>query len=217
MNTLPNLRQIIITNKKRRQNLSWPQEALIAERTQQTSLPGSNTTLHNRTCRNIADLCKLPTRSNFCTTFADYWMWFRSSSKSEILHALAPPWKTQQEECQCFDQEAEFLICTARARSQYIPENSWADIIEALRTCSKDISVHTISIQGKNTNCFLPLIELEVCDPYVSLSTKTILANMTKLELCMDRPPYGGGHLLLSKMIPQLRNPTKMLSATSNL
>ena len=81
LKTLPNLRHVVITDRRRRQDLSWFQEALMSETAQ--SLPPSQICISSSTrmCRALASLPGLRKRS---TPFRSYsyknsWTRFRSS------------------------------------------------------------------------------------------------------------------------------------------
>lgn len=212
---LTNLHQIIIADRRRRQHLSWTQEALMGEKKQRISLPVSHTALLSRVRRGLADLLNFRKWSDSRMTFKDLWTWFRPSSKIEKMQALRPWEKIQHKYCGCFDGEPPIPRWIFNARSRYTTQNPWADIMEALGTRSNDVSIRTISIQAKDTNCYLPLIALELCDPFVSLPTTRILAHLTKLELCMDFKDKNDHRL--SEITRELRLSTKMLSTASNL
>ena len=104
----------------------------------------------------------------------------------------------------------------AGSDSRHRPQDPWADIMEASRMCSNNISIQTFSIHAKATNCGLPFRALEVYDHCVSISTVSILAKLSKLELCMA-DFTGGKDYSHWRTIRGLARPTKMLSATSNL
>lgn len=209
LNVLPNLHQIVITDRRRRQDLSWPQEALMSATEQRIPRPRSSTTLPSRVRRSLADLYNFPKRFYSRVTSKCLWTCLRPSQ-------LLGPWEeTQHIDCGCFDGEPPIRGWIANGRSRYIWQNPWADIMEALRTCTNDLSIHTISIQAKDTNCYLPLMAIEACHPYSSLLTTTILAHLTKLELCMSFKDQNDHSL--RRMTREMRLPTKMLSMASNL
>ncbi|KAF6218723.1 hypothetical protein HO133_005265 [Letharia lupina] len=212
LNTLPSLCRIVITDRRRRQDLSWLQEALMGEILQR--LPPPATLRHA-----LADLQLLreqtPTHSP--RSYRDFWKWLRSSLKSEDAQALAQMQAVHSVGCDHFAQEPPYPgLC--EAGSQHMPQNPWAEIMTALHN-SSNVSVHTISIEPRDANCGLPFVAVQACGPHMFLSTTRVLAHLTKLELCMDNAVnfVKPKKFALLKMSQALQHPTKMLSAASNL
>ena len=94
-----------------------------------------------------------------------------------------------------------------------MPQNPWAEIMKALND-STSVSAHTISIQPEKAGSYLPFTAIEAYVPHIVRSTTFIIPRMTKLELHLDGfGNYDGPE----KMHQILQNPTKFLSAASNL
>ncbi len=194
LNTLPNLRRIVITDRRRRQDLSWLQEA---------SFSGFRPSL--------ADLHKLRKDNTSTNGYKTTWAFFRSVLKGEDILALAQLHTIQSVGCGCFDKVDEVTLSSWRfsglgeTGTRRMPENPWAVIMTALHK-SLNASTHTISIQPKRTNGQLPILALKDCGPGIILSTSTVLARLTKLELRLAHP---GSH---KKILP-----VKMLSGACKL
>ena len=220
LKTLPNLRQIVITDRRRRQSLSWLQEALLSEAFQ--GLPRSEPRIpqlsrFRRALGNLQGVRKRTTGYSSCG-MEDSWTWFRSSLKNENEQALAQMQVIQSVGCDCFDEEPPSfgrLSGLGQSESKYMPQTPWAEIMKALHT-SPDVSVDTVSIQPKDRTCYLPFAAIEVCDPCIFLSTTTVLARLTKLELRLDNLMMINGQAL-RRMYHELEGPTKMLSAAAKL
>ena len=171
LNTLPNLRRIIITDRRRRQDLSWLQEA---------SFGGFRPSL--------ANLHKLRKENTSDNGYMATWAFFRSILKGEDINALAQLHTIQSVGCGCFDEvdgikpSSALFSGLGEAGTRWMPENPWAVIMTALHK-SSNASTHAISIQPKYTNGHLPIIALKDCGPGILLSTSTVLARLTKLEL----------------------------------
>lgn len=158
LNTLPNLGQIIITDRRRRQDLSWFQKALIGE------------TIRLRT--------RLTSRRIYKT------IW----TKRKDTLALAQLQTIQSVDCECFDKDPlAFGVYSglAEAGSTMMPQNPWAMIMTALLK-STNTSIHKLSVQPKSINSQLPLAAIAVSGSPICHPMTTELARLTKLELRLN-------------------------------
>lgn len=201
-NTLPNLQQIVITDRRRRQDLSWLQEASLRQVIQRLSV----STRFGRFRRALADLLGLPDR----TTFREPCVWDKD------VRTLAQLQLSESIHCKCWDREPNFSWLSfglGQAESYLMPQNPWAEIMKALHD-STNVSTPTISIQPEKAGSYLPFTAIEAHVPHIVRSTTFVIPRMTKLELHLDG---FGKHDDPEKMHQILQNPTKFLSTASNL
>ena len=216
LNTLPNIRHIIITDGRRRQNLSWLQEALMDEATQHILPSVSRINVPCRIRHSLADLYGSRKIPHSHVTFKQFWLLFRPSPASRKVQDLTQPQETKFVGCGCFDQESPFPRPISSPRTQYMPHNPWAVIMTALRSCSDNALTPTISVQTSDTNCYRSFVAIETFDPYISLSTSAMLSRLTRLELRLyNFIPMNDA--VLGGMVHELRHPTRMLSAVPSL
>lgn len=202
LNTLPNLQHVILTDRRRRQDLSWLQEASLRQVIQRFAEP----TRFGRFRRALADLLGLPDR----TKFREPCVW------DEDVRTLAQLQLSGSIHCKCWDREPIFSWLSfglGQAGSYLMPENPWAEIMKALHD-STNVSTHTISIQPTKAGSYLPFRAIESHVPDIVRSTTFVIPRMTELELHLDG---FGNHVDLEKMHQILQDPTKFLSTASNL
>ena len=165
LNTLPNLRQIHITDRRRRQDLSWLQEAIMGETT------------------------RLRKRTTSHRPYKDFW------TKAKDGQALAKLKSVQSVGCNCLEVGPHLLdsrCChgLGDVRYSYMPRNPWTEVMAALHKSSRS-SIRTISVrsESRNTDFQLPfaaIADYDPSNPYPShpFSTNTtLLEGLTTLEL----------------------------------
>lgn len=202
LNTLPNLQHIVITDRRRRQDLSWLQEASLRQVIQRFS----ELTPFGRFRRALTNLRGLPDR----TTFREPCIW------DENVQTLAQLQLSESIHCKCWDREPDLSWLSfglGQAESYLMPQKPWVEIMKALHG-STSISTHTISIQPEKAGSYLPFTAIEAHVPHIVRSTTFVIPRMTKLELHLDG---FGKHHHPEKMHPILQNPTKFFSTASNL
>lgn len=220
LKTLPNLRQIVITDRRRRQHLCWLKEALLAEATQCLPLSEPRTPLLGRIRRALSDLQGVRKRTTRfkCYSMTDFWTWFRPSIKNESFQALVQLQVLQSADCDCFDVDPssfENLACLGRAGSKSMPQNPWAEVMKAMHT-APDISTDTVSVQPRDTAGYLPVAAISVYDPCGFFSSIAVLERLTKLELRLNQHPIRNGQSVES-VYEGLQGLRKMLSVAAQL
>lgn len=217
LKTLPNLRQVVITDRRRRQDLSWFQDALMSETAQCLPPPQTCISSSTRLRRALASLPGLRKRS---TPFRSYsckssWTRFRSSLTNEVIRAVEVVLNIG---CNCLDKEPPFWWNTGpglgSAGFPCMPQNPWVDLMTTLHT-SSDAPINTISIQPRNQDNYLPFSAFEAWKPYSFHASASLLARLTKLELyLMGSMTINSGALIETY---QMEHHTKILSMASNL
>ncbi|CAD6585849.1 MAG: hypothetical protein ASARMPREDX12_002135 [Alectoria sarmentosa] len=217
LKTLPNLRQVVITDRRRRQDLSWFQEALMSETAQ--CFPPSQTCI-SPSARLRRALASLPGLRKRSTPFRSYsgkiaWARFLSSFTNEVVQAVEAVLNIG---CNCLDKEPSVLWAESSglglAGLPCMPQNPWVDLMTTLQTCS-DAPINTISIQPRDQYNYLPFPAFEAWKPYNFHASASLLARLTKLELCL----MGGMTRTSGALIEtyQVEHRTKILSMASNL
>ena len=219
LDTLPNLRQIIITDRRRRQDLSWLQEAKMGIAVQRLPPPQARIPLSSGVRRSLADLHRLRKEDISDNGYKSSLELFRSGLKGGDIEALAQLQTIQSVGCACFDQPKSeeppyfgMYPGLGDAGTSWMPQNPWAVIMVALHKVS-NASTHTIFIQPRCKESWLPMATLKDCDPGILLSTTSVLACLTKLELRL-------AHSRISKdtrLTREEKYPTKLLSGACNL
>ena len=209
LSTLPNLRQIVITDRRRRQDLPWLQEASLRQTTEPLPPSKAHVSLSSRICRALADLPGL--RKTMTTRKALTGL--RPSHKREEAHARAAQLQANQSlRCNCFDEQPPSvgpLTGLRQAESYLTPQNPWAEVMTALHK-SSNTSVVAVSVQPTKPTSYLPFAAIEACDAHILRATNTILPRLTKLDLRLNS--------LMSNIVDQdLRPSSGILSMASNL
>lgn len=208
LNTLPNIRQIVITDRRRRQDLSWFQEALMRQTIQCFPTPTICLSRFGQARRAFASLFGLRKKKSLqytCTWDQD-------------VQALVQPQVSESVRCYCFDREQSYTggrFGLGRAESHSMPQNPWAEIIKALYE-SSNVSIHTVTIQPSDANSYLPLAAIHTCDPHIIRLTTMILPRLKKLDLRLDSMMEENRDALV-KMYQNPSHPSKMFSTASNL
>ena len=198
LNTLPNLRRIVITDRRRRQDLSWFQESQIRQESLCAPTPETRPSLFSRGRRAL-------------TTQA-------TRTWDEYIGTVPEPRGVESVPCLCFDEEPCYdgqPSGLGHADSKYMPQSPWAEVVEALHKMSKH-SISTICIEPKSSTSYLPLSIFEACDPGTIRSASEILPCLTELDLRLDIV-LNSNTKALGKMHLKRKEPTHFLSKASNL
>ncbi len=216
LNTLPNLRQIVITDKRRRQDLSWLQEALVGVTVRHVPRPEARIPLASDVRGSLADLRKLRKETTSLESYKDMWVCIRSSLKGLDVQAQAQLQTTPSVGCNCFDvidKEPPFIYhgrysSLAEAATPWAPQNPWTVIMTALHK-SPNASIHMISIQPKNAKNPLNIKALNDSNLDTLHARNNVLARLTKLELRLAHTSLMG--------LETGKTPIKMLSGACKL
>ena len=217
LNTLPNLRQIVITDRRRRQDLSWLQEALMCRTIQHLSPPETRVSSISGIRHTLGDLHNVCKGTTFDKKSSNTLTRIRTKFRGKRAQALAQLQTVQHVSCDCYDKvnmeppSPEHFSGLRDAGMQWMPETPWAMVMAALYK-SPDASTLTVSVEPKDPESQLLLAALKDCDPDILLATSTALARLTVLELSLTIDTIN----LTSWMRPG-EVPTKMLSAACNL
>ena len=217
LNTLPNLRQIVITDRRRRQDLSWLQEAFMCRKIQRLSPLEIRVSPMSEIRRSLGDLHSLCKGTTSDKKLSDILTRFRTILMGKDAKALAQLQTVQHVSCACYDKIDKDPLSLQRfsglhdAGTQWMPQTPWAMIMTALSK-SPTASIHTISLQPKDPKSRLPIPALTNCGPDILLATSTVLARLTVLKLNLTYSTIN-----LASEMRQAKGPTKMLSAACNL
>ncbi|CAD6584276.1 MAG: hypothetical protein ASARMPRED_001720 [Alectoria sarmentosa] len=217
LKTLPNLRQVVITDRRRRQDLSWFQEALMSETAQ--CHPPSQTCI-SPSARLRRALASLPGLRKRSTPFRSYsgkiaWTRFLSSFTNEVIQAVEAVLNIG---CNCLDKELSVDWAESPglglAGLPCMPQNPWVDLMTTLHT-SSDAPINTISIQPRHQYNYLPFPAFEAWKPYNFHASASLLARLTKLELYLMGCMTTNSGELIERY--QMEHRAKILSMASNL
>ena len=191
LDTLPKLRQIVITDRRRRQDVSWYQEALMDEKLlQRISLSPANDPhrRHNRFPLLLSKLYKHWKESIPQGNLDEFRGWVSRHFRSVAIRAPAELPTLQSVGCQCFERDGDKTLSwglsssLSETGSDWMPKNPWSVILIALHE-SKNSAVDAVSIKPENTKGHLPIVSLRPHGPDAIVSTTLVLAHVTKLEL----------------------------------
>ena len=191
LNTLPKLRQIVITDKRRRQDVSWYQEALMDKKLLQRTFPSPANNpprRHNRFPMIWSNLSILWRQSMPQGDLGGFRGLVSRNLHNVAIRAPAEPPTLQSVGCHCFERNGDETLSWSlsssliEAGSDWMPGNPWSVIMIALHE-SKDSAVDVVSIGPENTNSHLPVVSLMQITPDLNMQNAFVLAHLTKLEL----------------------------------
>ena len=191
LDTLPKVRQIVITDERRRQDVSWYQEALMDEKLlRRVDLPPATDPprRHNRSPLLLSNLCK-------------YWQdimpqgnpgevrgWVSRHLGKVAIRSPAEKPTLQSIGCHCFERDSDETpwVLSSSLRevgSRVMPKNPWSVIMIALQE-SKTSAIDAVSIKPKNEDSRIPIESfMQGSNQNIIMSMTSVLAHVTKLEL----------------------------------
>ncbi len=202
LNTLPNLREVEITDRRRRQGLPWIEEISLR--------PVSLFTRIRYALANVPGLSKKSTPQHnhpWSTSYRDY--------EDALSHPDVRGLNCVEFNCLSHPQHhlshLDYSCGLSQVGSQSMPWNPWEEIMMALQK-SPNGSIRTVSIHPASHSDHLPFATIDAREPHIMNATHTVLGHLTRLELHLDST-------LGLDLGPrrQSRRPTGMLFAACNL
>ena len=198
LDTLPKLRQIVITDKRRRQDVSWYQEALMDKNLlRRVDLPLVNVPpgRQNRSPLLLSNFCKhwqdiKPQRS-----LGEFRGWFGRHLHRVAIQSPAEQPTLESVGCHCFEQDGDEKLSWGSSSYSWglssnlgeggfwwMPKHPWSVIMIALNK-SKSTAVDAVSIRSRKKEGRLPIETWRRDDPNIFMSAASVLAHVTTLEL----------------------------------
>ena len=192
LNTLPKVRQIVITDKRRRQDVSWYQEALMDEKLlRRVDLPPANDLprRHNRSPLLLSNLCKHWQDIMLQGNLGEFRGWVSRHLDRVAIRSPAEQPTLQSIGCHCFERDGNEGLWwglssnLGEVGSRMMPKNPWSVIMTALQE-SKTSAIDAVSIKPKNIDSRIPIESfMQKNNQNIIMSTTSVLAHVTKLEL----------------------------------
>ncbi|KAM0803955.1 hypothetical protein BDR22DRAFT_703972 [Usnea florida] len=220
LDRLPKVRQIVITDKRRRQDVSWYQEALMDEKLlRRVGLSPANNPphRHNRSPWLLSNLCNhwqdiMPQGS-----LGELRGWISQYLHRAAIRSPAEQPTLQSVGCHCFERDGDETLSwglsssLGEAFSIAMPSNPWSVIMTALQE-SKPFTVDAVFIKPRVEDGRIPIEWfIHSCQKNI-IPTTSVLAHVTRLELRLKK---SGVH---SDGVSRFwRRGTPLLSAASNL
>ena len=195
LDTLPKVRQIIITDKRRRQDVSWYQEALMDEMLlRRVDLPPADDPprRHNRSPSLLSNLYKNWQDIIPQGNLGEFHGWISRRLHRVAIRSPAEQPTLQSIDCHCFDRDVEETLSwglsssLGEVGSVVMRRNPWTVIMTALQE-SKTSAVDAVSIKPKDEDGRIPIESFMQSNQNTIMSTTSVLAHVTKLELRLKK------------------------------
>ena len=220
LDRLPKVREIVITDKRRRQDVSWYQEALMDEKLlRRVGLSSANNPphRHNRSPWFLSNLCKhwqdiMPQGS-----LGEFRGWISQYLHRAAIRSPAEQPTLQSVSCHCFERDGDETLSWGLSSSLgevltiAMPSNPWSVVMTALQE-SKPFTVDAVFIKPRIEDGRTPIEWfIHSCQNNIITAT-SVLAHVKKLELRLKKA------LVHSDGVSRFwRRGTPLLSAASNL
>lgn len=191
LDTLPKLRQIVITDKRRRQDVSWYQEALMDKKLLQRNFrsPANDSPRRHDQFPSIrSNIYKLWKQSMPQGDLGNFRGWVSRHLDSVAIRTPAGMPTLQSGGCHCFERDDDETLSwglsssLSEAGSNWMPNDPWSLMLIALHK-SKNSAIDAVSIEAENTKSYLPYGLLMQHDSDLFMPTTFVLAHVTKVEL----------------------------------
>ena len=196
LDTLPKVRQIVITDKRRRQDVSWYQEALMDEKLlRRVDLPPVNDPpgRHNQSLLLLSNLCKRWQDIKPQRNLGGFRVWFSRHLHRVAIQSPAEQPTLESVACHCFERDCDETNSFGLSSNlneggvSWMPKHPWSVIMVALQK-SKSTIVDTVSIKPRNDTPRneegrLPIETWRRDDPNIFMSAASVLGHVTTLEL----------------------------------
>ena len=197
LDTLPKIHQIVITDKRRRQDVSWYQEALMDEKLlRRVDLPPANDPpprRHNRSSLLLSNLCKHWQDIMPQGNLGEFRGWANRHLDRVAIRSPAEQPTLQSIGCHCFERDEDETLSwglsssLGEVASRVMPNNPWSVVMTTLQD-SKTSAIDAISIKPKNEDGRIPIESfIQRGNQNNIISTTSVLAHVTKLELRLEK------------------------------
>ena len=220
LGTLPKVRQIVITDKRRRQDVSWYQEALMDEKLlRRVDLPPTNNPPrgHNRFHLLLSNLGKHWQDIMPQGNLGEFRGWVSRHLYKVAIQSPAEQPTLESVGCHCFERDGDETLSWGLSSSLgdvgfvEMPNNPWSVIMTALQE-SETSAVDAIFIKPENEDGGIPIESFMQRTGNTIMSATSVLAHVTRLELRLKK---AGVHT--AGISSFWKHGTPLLSAVSHL